>query len=31
MNVEGHFEARQDENPDFPVRWVLRRIAPTKT
>ena len=24
MNVEGHFEVREDENPDSPIRWVFR-------
>ena len=24
INVEGHFEVREDENPDSPIRWVFR-------
>lgn len=24
INVEGHFEVREDENPDSPVRWIFK-------
>ena len=24
INVEGHFEVREDENPDSPIRWVFK-------
>ncbi len=23
INLEGHFEVREDENPDSPVRWIF--------
>ncbi len=24
INVEGHFEVREDENPGSPVRWIFK-------
>lgn len=24
INVEGHFEVREDDNPDSPIRWVFK-------